>query len=173
VCAAPSFILGMLLCRSPWQRLAMFLVVNVFVVIYLVVERSPFMQRVRSWPQANESIIFGFVTRILTCVLFPIGMLFDYCIGLISLSICEVFAPGLQSNVVDMDRGIPSLAPYSTFQVALMTLVHGVILNLLLWIYIAGIYLLRCRIYGTEFNSAEDEDEDTDDLTPFEKLESR
>jgi len=136
VSAAPSFFWGCALQRDMGHILGMIAGILVFVVAYTAAECTPYYHQIISLPHVHRTALIGYGTRILISLIFPVGLFIDMLVGSVSLSIAEAFL-GLPSQL----GALPTDAFFSFF---LTTLVQGLLLNALLFGYMAGVYgLLR------------------------------
>jgi len=124
--AGPSFLAGSSFCKSPLDYFAMVLGVLIFVAAYTWISAS------RLWKLTStvvrRSIMAAFWLRVVLTAIFPIAMMNDLLIGAISMNLMRrVFG-------TEMLNGF--------WQIALTTIIQGVLLNLEVWT--VAMLLLAC-----------------------------
>ena len=88
IAAGPSFFFGSSLARQtgfPAACAGMIAGIVVFIVLYVLVERTQRVQRILSWRFARRTAWIGYGTRIAASIIFPIGMFPDVFCGMFSL----------------------------------------------------------------------------------------
>lgn len=134
ISAAPSFFWGCALHREFEHVIGMICGILVFVLAYTVVECTHYYQRVITRPHLHGTVLIGYGTRILISVIFPVGLAVDMMTGIVSVAIVQNVSP---ANSVDLpDAG----AAVSAFAVFLTTVVQGILLNIMLFGYMACVY---------------------------------
>lgn len=129
--AGPSFYWGFgTIARG--QLAAMLLGVCLFIVAYTLGDQCTQRQRWRQLRSIALTLRVGYLTRIVISLIFPIGLMIDVLCGLFSVSIVQglmpfLFEAGDQEGVYHEQAGF--------LGTLLVTLVQGVILNLLLFFY--------------------------------------
>jgi len=134
ISAAPSFFWGCALHREFAHVVGMICGILVFVIGYTVVECTHYYQQVITRPHIHRTALIGYGTRILVSVIFPVGLAIDMMTGMVSVAIVENTWPTDSLEFSEMS------AAASAFAVFLTTIVQGVLLNIVLFGYMLGVY---------------------------------
>ncbi len=136
VSAGPSFFWGMSTIAQE-QSLAMVLGVFLFIALYTWADQ---FTQLRPWRHAFPvplTLKIGYVTRIILSVVFPIGIMLDLICGFMSVGIVGAVFPTLRTH----PGGAADLEGSTGFLGALLiTLVQGVVLNIVLFGYMAVVF---------------------------------
>ena len=132
--AAPSFFWGCALHRNFEHVFGMIFGILLFVMGYTVVECTHYYQQIITRPHMQRTALIGYGTRILISVIFPVGLAVDMMTGVLSVAIVENVSP---MNSVELSE---TGASASAFTVFLTTVVQGVLLNMMLFGYMVGVY---------------------------------
>lgn len=130
VSAVPSFFWGCTLHNQVQHILAMLAGIAVFVVAYTCAELSKWYRKLATLPGVKLTLLVGYATRIVVSLIFPLGATVDVFTGMISVSL--VSGPGAEP--------VGQLEEASFLTVFLTTLVQGVLLNAVLFTYMAVIH---------------------------------
>jgi hypothetical protein len=123
--AAPSFVFGAMAYEEPASIAAMLLGVLTFILGYTWITGTPWALRFRgSRAFVNRTLRIGYITRLLLSLAIPYGTYVDIYCGMLSISI-------VMGRVQDHAQPV---------QVYIITLVQGVILNLMLLVYMLLIW---------------------------------
>ncbi len=125
--AAPSFVFGTMGFEERDDIIAMIAGVMTFVCLYTWVTGTETFARFRRRAFVSRTLKIGFGTRILLSIAFPIGMYVDIYCGLCSITL-------VMGRVED---------EAASWQVFLITLVQGTILNLLLFVFMTLVWSVQ------------------------------
>ncbi|MDX9975465.1 MAG: hypothetical protein RBU21_20940 [FCB group bacterium] len=120
IIAIPSFIWA----SREYDWRAMVCGVGIFVVVYTIVDGTPFVWRLRQAPFVRRTFYIGYMTRVAVSAVFPVGLALDVFPGILSTSAVEA--------LVENGRGFAGTL--------LTTIVQGVLLNYILAIYMLIVY---------------------------------
>ena len=155
ISAAPSFFWGCALHPALEHSVGMICGILVFVIAYTVVECTHYYQQIITRPHIHRTALIGYGTRILISVVFPVGLAIDMMTGMVSVGIIQNISP---SDSYDWSEGGPDVSAFAVF---LTTVVQGILLNIMLFGYMLGVYgmlrvvaRVRDRIHRTEQASA-------------------
>lgn len=120
----------------------------VFIVLYVLVERTQRVQRILSWRFARRTAWIGYGTRIAASIIFPIGMFPDVFCGMFSLGFSGWLFGGntmmaLRSEQTTFDESYAMV--FTEFM--LTTIVQGVLLNVVLFGYMIFVFG-SCHLLG-------------------------
>ena len=124
VCGGPSLFIAYM---TRFNIGAVILGGSLFVLFYGLFTGSSLWLRMWENARARRAILIGFTIRMLSSIVFPVGMIVDMIIGSIAIEIPSGVNTTLAANTVDFATVIT------------LTIIHGLALNLLLW---GGIGLL-------------------------------
>jgi hypothetical protein len=130
VCATPSFIWA----ASGFSRPAMICGVVLFIIAYTVLTSTAAFLRFRDLPFVRRTLYIGYGIRLGISIVFPVGMAIDLLPGM--------FSVGLVRNFVGMKESFAGTL--------MITIVQGTIINILLSILMAFIWLLQKVFIKTE-----------------------
>lgn len=138
ISAAPSFFWGCALHNAIEHIIGMIGGILVFILAYTAVECTHYYQQIITRPYMHRTVLIGYGTRILISVIFPVGLAIDMMTGVFSVAIVENVWPADTGELSEIE------AAATAFTVFLTTIVQGVLLNLILFVYMACVYgLLR------------------------------
>lgn len=133
VSAAPSFFWGCALHAEMYHLAGMISGILVFVLAYTAIECTPYYHQIISRPHVHRTALIGYGTRVLMSVIFPVGLFIDMFTGSCSVAIVQAAFPGSQ-DIVDAERTV------SFQQVFVTTVLQGVLLNAMLFLYMSLVY---------------------------------
>ena len=132
VSAGPSFFWGLAIGEQQWSAvLGMILGVLTFTVAYIVFECLPFTQRIMRDRHLKLAAQIGYGTRMGISILFPIGLSIDMLVGLAAIGTAQAV-----TGQVAETQSTSVLWFYGT------TLLQGVYLNIILFVYMLFVYAL-------------------------------
>ncbi len=131
--AAPSFYWGFGTIAQN-QMAAMSLGIAIFIAAYTLADQLTQRQAWRQLRAISLTLKIGYVTRIMISLIFPIGMAIDVFCGLFSVGIVQGLMPFLFASNDQASRYTEQAGFLGTL---LVTLVQGIVLNLLLFSYMA------------------------------------
>lgn len=115
----------------------MLLGVGIFIALYTWADQAT---QSRSWRHVFPvplTLKIGYVTRIVISIIFPIGIFLDLFCGFLSVGIVQAVLPSLRSPSSD-SGGLESSAGF--FGALIITLVQGVVLNIVLLGYASIVF---------------------------------
>lgn len=112
--------------------LALIIISVGYVAAYVFLTGTEFWRSLWQRDGVRNAIITGFSLRILGAILFPIGMVIDMIPGVVIAALLHV----------DPIEG-PKLTPSETLAIGIL---HGIAINLILWLGIAILYPIVLRI---------------------------
>lgn len=127
VSAVPSFFFGAMAYEEPDHIIAMLAGILLFIMLYTWVTGADWFQRFRRRLFVDRTLKIGFGTRIFLSIAFPIGMYPDILCGTISI----LLVAGDYRRVAFAS------------QVFLITIVQGLILNIVLSIYMLVVWCVQ------------------------------
>ena len=129
ISAAPSFFWGCGLHSGSEHIAGMLCGILVFIGMYALAECSPLYQRVSNRPYVRRTLIVGYATRMGVSIVFPVGLMFDMCTGMLAVAVVQ---EGLFQT-----SGPKEVAFAAVF---VTTLVQGCLLNLILTAYMLVVF---------------------------------
>jgi hypothetical protein len=135
VSAAPSFFWGAALHETLEQRVAMVLGVVTFIVAYTLLTSTHRMKRALQNKALRITTRIGYGTRMVFSAVYPVSVFVDGVTGILSTSISSFLLNG-DSNWEAHRRTSSALEVYVT------TMIHGLVVNLTLLVYMGVVYLI-------------------------------
>ena len=134
VCAAPSFFWGFMIGEmSVTSAVGMTFGILTFVAGYTFIESTEFVRRRFADRVMRRAVKISYGTRIGISVIFPVGMYLDVLAGMFSVMLTNGFEDG---PPIGADAPMSVLWFYGT------TLVQGIVLNVMLFVYFAIVYAI-------------------------------
>lgn len=106
----------------------------VFVLAYTAVECTHYYQQIITRPHMHHTALIGYGTRILISIIFPVGLAIDMMTGIASVSIVQNVSPGSSAELPEVGAAVSGIIVFWT------TIVQGILLNVMLFGYMAGVY---------------------------------
>lgn len=136
VSAGPSFFWGIASIASK-QLWAMLLGVGIFIAIYTLADQATQSRPWRHISPIPLTLKIGYATRIVISIVFPIGIILDLMCGFFSVGIVQAVLPLAQAS---RDGTADSEGSTGFLGALLITLVQGVVLNIVLFGYMSVVF---------------------------------
>ncbi len=133
--AGPSFAWGMATIGGT-QLLAMGTGILIFILVYTLCDILTFNSDWRKDRRIRTTLRIGYVSRMVISVIFPVGGVMDMFCGMIAIRLVMIILPSVDSTAAQ-DFG-PVLA---------VTLVQGLLLNVVLFAFMSLIHLIQLAAF--------------------------
>lgn len=138
--AAPSFFLASGLANGRLSaNLGMIAGVLMFVIAYTAVEFTDVVQNQMAKPASRRSAWIAYVTRMGISVVFPVGFMVDMFCGMFAVSVSSSLT-GLPEPLGTGAEGTDAMIVFCQF--LFTTVLQGVLLNLVLFAYMALVWVI-------------------------------
>lgn len=139
IAAVPSFLLSSLVVDGNSAPYVMGIVVLAFALGYAALSFHPAWRRLMSNRLCKRAAVLTICLRLIASVIFPLGMMNDVGIGMMSVEAAESIS-GEQIGPKRVMKNAPRPPPTNPVAVLLATTIQGVLLNLELCVVFSVIY---------------------------------